>query len=102
RLGDAINYLDDQNTVKGGELIDFLQRVGGSASLAKLTANDMAAIGTTLISMGESADTAATSVKALVSKMTLGSKSTKSAREAFKELGYSAQEVAKSMQLDSV
>ncbi|MGE9627986.1 phage tail tape measure protein, partial [Escherichia coli] len=52
RLGDAINYLDDQNTVKGGELIDFLQRVGGSASLAKLTANDMAAIGTTLISMG--------------------------------------------------
>ncbi|WP_213066277.1 phage tail tape measure protein, partial [Acinetobacter baumannii] len=24
RLGDAINYLDDQNTVKGGELIDFL------------------------------------------------------------------------------
>ena len=102
RLGDAINYLDDQNTVKGGELIDFLQRVGGSASLAKLTANDMAAIGTMLISMGESADTAATSVKALVSKMTLGSKSTKSAREAFKELGYSAQEVAKSMQLDSV
>ncbi|WP_312651087.1 phage tail tape measure protein, partial [Escherichia coli] len=65
-------------------------------------ANDMAAIGTTLISMGESADTAATSVKALVSKMTLGSKSTKSAREAFKELGYSAQEVAKSMHLDSV
>lgn len=102
RLGDAINYLDDQNTVKGGELIDFLQRVGGSASLAKLTANDMAAIGTTLISMGESADTAATSVKALVSKMTLGSKSTKKAREAFQELGYSAQEVAKSMQLDSV
>ncbi|MWS02781.1 phage tail tape measure protein, partial [Escherichia coli] len=102
RLGDAINYLDDQNTVKGGELIDFLQRVGGSASLAKLTANDMAALGTTLISMGESADTAVTSVKALVSKMTLGSKSTKYAREAFKELGYSAQEVAKSMQLDSV
>ncbi|GJH97104.1 hypothetical protein ECZC10_49520 [Escherichia coli] len=32
RLSDAINYLDDQNTVKGGELIDFLQRVGGSAS----------------------------------------------------------------------
>lgn len=102
RLGDAVNYLDDQTTAKGGEIIDFLQRVGGSASLAKLTANDMAALGTTLISMGESADTAGTSVRALVSKLTLGNKNTKAAREAFKEMGYTASEVGKSMQLDGI
>lgn len=102
RLGDAVNYLDDQTTAKGGEIIDFLQRVGGSASLAKLTAQDMAAIGTTLISMGESADTAGTSVRALVSKLTLGNKNTKAAREAFKEMGYTANEVGKSMQLDGI
>lgn len=102
RLGDAVNYLDDQTTAKGGEIIDFLQRVGGSASLAKLTAQDMAALGTTLISMGESADTAGTSVRAMVSKLTLGNKNTKAARDAFREMGYTADEVAKSMQLDGM
>lgn len=102
RLGDSINYLDDQTTAKGGEIIDFLQRVGGSASLAKLTAQDMAALGTTLISMGESADTASTSVRAMVSKLTLGNKNTKAARDAFREMGYTAEEVGKSMQLDGI
>lgn len=102
RLGDTVNYLDDQNTVKGGELIDFLQRVGGSASMAKVSAQEMAAFGTTLISMGETADTAGTSIKALFTKMQAGSKGTKKARAAFEELGLNPDAVARGMQKNAV
>ena len=101
-LGDTVNYLDDNNTVKGGELIDFLQRAGGSAANAKVTSKEMAALGTTLISMGETADTAGTSVKALFAKLGAGDKGTKKAREAFAELGLNPQAVAKGMQKNAV
>lgn len=102
RLGDAVNYLDDANTVKGGELIDFLQRVGGSAGMAKVTAQEMAGIGTTLISMGESADTAATSTRALFTKLSAGASGTKAARKALESMGLNPQTVAKGMQKNAV
>lgn len=102
RLGDAVNYLDDANTVKGGELIDFLQRVGGSAGMAKVTAQEMAGIGTALISMGESADTAATSTRALFTKLSAGASGTKAARKALESMGLNPQTVAKGMTKNAV
>ncbi|HII0439601.1 TPA: phage tail tape measure protein [Klebsiella pneumoniae] len=101
-LGDAINYLDDQTTAKGGEIIDFMARVGGSAGLVKITAGQVAAIGTALISMGETAETAGTSTAALFSKLAMGDKNTKAARAAFKELGLSAGQMSKAVQKDAV
>ncbi|HFO2501278.1 TPA: phage tail tape measure protein [Klebsiella pneumoniae] len=101
-LGDAINYLDDQTTAKGGEIIDFMARVGGSAGLVKITAGQVAAIGTALISMGETAETAGTSTAALFSKLAMGDKNTKAAREAFKELGLSAGQMSKAVQKDAI
>lgn len=101
-LGDTVNYLDDQNTVKGGELIDYLQRVGGSAGAAKVTAKQMAAIGTTLISMGESAETAGTSTKAMFTRLQAGAKGTKKARAALAELGLNPEAVSKGMQKNAI
>lgn len=101
-LGDAINYLDDQTTAKGGEIIDFMARVGGSAGLVKITAGQVAAIGTALISMGETAETAGTSTAALFSKLAMGEKNTKAARAAFKELGLSAGQMSKEVQKDAI
>lgn len=100
-LGGAINYLDDQNVAKGGEIIDFLQRAGGSASQVKATATQFAALGTTFLALGETAETAGTSTKAMFSKLALGAKGTKAARAAMAEMGINPVAMSKGLQTDA-
>ncbi|WP_334141033.1 phage tail tape measure protein [Atlantibacter hermannii] len=101
-LGDQINYLDDATTASGADIIEFMQRVGGSAGLVKVTAGEVAAIGTSLLSMGETAETAGTATAAMFSKLALGDKNTKAARAAFKELGLTAGQMSKAVQKDTI
>lgn len=66
-LGDTINYLDDNAISKGGDIINVLQRIGGTASMLKMPVKDAAALGSTFLSLGSKADVAATASNALMS-----------------------------------
>lgn len=66
-LGDTINYLDDNAISKGGDIINVLQRIGGTASMLKMSAKDASALGSTFLSLGSRADVAATASNALMS-----------------------------------
>ncbi|BDA14022.1 hypothetical protein KAM339_025630 [Aeromonas caviae] len=100
-LADSINYLDDNAISKGGDIIEFLTRTGGVASAVKVTGNEMAALGSTLLTLGERTETAGTATNAMFQKFAAADKGTKKFKSALKELGISAAEVQKGMQQDS-
>ncbi len=100
-LADAINWLDDNAISKGGDIIDFLARTGGVASSVKVTGQEMAALGSTLLTLGERAETAGTATNAMFQKLAAADKGTKKFKASLAELGLSAEKVQKGMQIDS-
>lgn len=100
-LADAINYLDDNAISKGGDIIDFLTRTGGAAASVKIGANDMAALGSTLLTLGERAETAGTATNAMFAKLAAADKGTKKFHSAVKEIGLSVSEIQSGMQKDA-
>jgi phage-related tail protein len=52
-LADSINYLDDNAISKGADIIDFLNRTSGVVSTVAMSAKDAAALGSTLLTLGE-------------------------------------------------
>lgn len=101
-LADAINYLDDNAISKGGDIIDFMARVGGVASSVKVTGQEMAAIGSTLLTLGERAETASTATNALFQKLAAADKGTKKFHAAVAEIGMTTSQIQKGMQKDAV
>ncbi len=100
-LADAINYLDDNAISKGGDIIDFMTRTGGVAGSIKIAAKDMAALGSTLLTLGDRSETASTATNAMFQKFAAASKGSKKFKAALKEVGLSAKEVQKGMQVDA-
>lgn len=101
-LADSINYLDDNAISKGGDIIDFLTRTGGAAASVKVTGAQMAALGSTLLTLGERTETAGTAVNAMFSKLAAADKGTKKFQAAVQEIGLSTAEIQKGMQTDSI
>lgn len=101
-LADAINYLDDNAISKGGDIIDFLQRTGGVAASVKVTGKEMAALGSTLLTLGERTESAGTAVNAIMSKFGAATKGTKKFKAAMDSIGLSTESVQKGMQKDAV
>lgn len=101
KLGDTINWLDDQALAKAPEIIDFMKRVGGVAGSIKISADQMATLGSTLLSLGETPQTAGTAVNAMAQKFAAATKGGKKFREAMAELGLSTEAVQKGMQIDA-
>lgn len=102
RLGDTINYLDDNAISKGTDIIEYMTRVGGVASAVKVTSNEMAALGSTLLTLGERTETASTSTNAMFQKFAAADKGTKKFRLAMKQVGLSTTAVQKGMQTDAM
>ncbi|MFN7156134.1 MAG: phage tail tape measure protein [Acidovorax sp.] len=101
-LADSINYLDDNSISKGADLIDFMNRVGGVASVAKASANDYAALGSTLLTLGETPENAATAVKFMMGRFAAATKGTKPFKAALDEIGMSTEAMQKGMATDAM
>lgn len=100
-LADSINYLDDNAISKGGDIIEFLTRTGGVASAVRITGQEMATLGSTLLTLGERTETAGTATNAMFQKFAAADKGTKNFKSALKELGISSAAVQKGMQQDA-
>lgn len=101
-LADSINYLDDNAISKGGDIIDFLTRTGGVAAAVKVTGKEMAALGSTLLTLGERTETAGTATNAMFAKFAAADKGTKKFKAAMDEIGLATSEVQKGMQVDAI
>jgi TP901 family phage tail tape measure protein len=100
-LADTINYLDDNAISKGGDIVDYLTRVGGVAGAVKITGQEMAALGSTLLTLGERTETASTATNAMFQKFAAADKGTKKFKEAMQEIGLATAEIQKGMQVDA-
>ena len=65
-LADAINYLDDNSKSSGGEIIDVLRRIGGMAQTLRMPAKEAAALGSTFLTLGSTAEVAGTASNAVM------------------------------------
>lgn len=101
-LGDTINWLDNNTVSKSSQIIDFLLRAGGTASGAKITDKQMAALGSTMISLGTNTESAATSVRAMFTNLGAAAKMPKTFQNGLKALGLSARNVQTGMQTDAM
>lgn len=101
QLADTINWLDDNAISKGGDIIDFLTRTGGVAGAVKITGTEMAALGSTLLTLGERTETAGTATNALIQKLAAADKGTKKFKMAMAELGLTTESVQAGMQKDA-
>ncbi|STE18921.1 phage tail tape measure protein [Citrobacter sp. wls718] len=100
KLGDVINYLDDNATSKGSDIIDVLQRVGGAAD--QLGYQNAAALGSTFLTLGEQSETAGTAVKAMVRELGNAMVQPDRFMEGLDALGLNAEKVQKSMAKDAM
>lgn len=100
-LADSINYLDDNAISKGADIIDFLNRTSGVVSTVAMSAQDAAALGSTLLTLGERAESASTAANAIVQKFAAATKGTKKFKSAMEELGLSTDAVQTGMSTDA-
>ena len=101
-MADAINYLDDNAISKGGDIIGFLNRVGGVSGSVKISGAAMAALGSTLLTSGETEETAGTSVKAILTDFAAATRGTKSFKGAVHDIGMTPENLQAGMADDAV
>lgn len=101
-LADAINYLDDNAISKGSDIIDYLNRTSGVVSTVAMSAQQAAALGSTLLTLGERTETASTATNAIVQKLAAATKGSKKMQGALKEIGLSPEAVQKGMSSDAM
>ncbi|MDO5101481.1 MAG: phage tail tape measure protein [Lautropia sp.] len=100
-LADAINYLDDNAISKGGDIINVLQRIGGTASMLGMSAKDAAALGSTFLTLGASAEVAATASNAVMRELSVAASQPKRFQEGMEALGLTSEFVQKEMARDA-
>lgn len=99
-LADRINYLDDNAISKGQDIIGFMNRVAGTVGMAKIETQNMAALGSTLLTLGSAESDAATSVSFIFSQ--LGSASALPAvRKSLEQIGLEAKDIQNGMVTDA-
>jgi TP901 family phage tail tape measure protein len=101
-LADTINYLDDNAISKGADIIDFLNRTSGVVSTVAMSAKDAAALGSTLLTLGERTETAGTAANAIVQKFAAATKGTKKFKSAVEEIGLTSEGIQKGMSSDAM
>ncbi|WP_262885391.1 phage tail tape measure protein [Foetidibacter luteolus] len=94
-FADTINYLDDNTMAKGSELIDVLQRIGGSAK--SLDKNAAAALASTMLSLGESSETAGSGISAMLNRLSAATMQSKKFQDGLGMLGINSAKLQKDM-----
>lgn len=70
-LGDAINWIDDNAESSGGDIIEVMQRVAGSATMVGMNFKEAAALGSTFLSLGSTAEVAASATNAMIRELSV-------------------------------
>lgn len=100
-LADAINHLDDNANSKGSQIIDVLRRVGGMAQTLKMPAKEAAALGSTFLHLGSSAEIAGTASNAVMRILGAATAQSKSVRAGMQSIGIDPAMIQRSMAKDA-
>lgn len=101
QLGDTINWLDDQALAKGGDIIDVMKRIAGTADMANMSFRDAAALGSTFLSLGANPEVAASASNAMIRELSVANMQSKRFREGMAMLGMDGKQVQSAMAKDA-
>ncbi|WP_252275221.1 phage tail tape measure protein [Pseudomonas subflava] len=97
QLGDAINYLDDNAKSKGADIIDVLQRTAGIAATVGMSYKEAAALGSTFLTLGATAETASTATNAMIRELAVATEQPARFQKGLKALGLEAKAIQNGM-----
>jgi TP901 family phage tail tape measure protein len=100
-VGDAINKLADSTaSVTEKPLLDVVQRSAGAGQSFGLVAQQVAALGATLLSVGTSIEVSGSSINSLLSTLGAAEGGTKDFKSAMEKLGFGVKDFAQSVSKD--
>ncbi|MDR2054350.1 MAG: phage tail tape measure protein [Desulfovibrio sp.] len=100
-LGDAYNHLANNMDATAGDLVNFANRVGGTASIYKFTGQQVGALGATFVAMKTPAEVGARAANALMMKLGNAATQGKDAQAAFQRLGFSGKGMSEAFKKDA-
>ncbi|QEU31477.1 phage tail tape measure protein [Pseudomonas luteola] len=101
QLGDVINYLDDNAKSKGADIIDVMQRVAGVTASVGMSYKDAAALGSTFLTLGSSAEVAGTATNAMIRELAIANEQPKRFQAGLKALSMESKKIQTSMTKDA-
>lgn len=99
-LADTINWLDDNAISKGTGIIGYMNRVAGISGIAKISAKNMAALGSTLQTLGAEEEDSATAVTTIFTRLGVAGNHSE-VDGGLKKLGLDPKAIAKGMASDA-
>ncbi len=100
-LGDAVNHLSNNMNATASDILNFLNRAGGIGRQAGMSAQQIAALGSTFIDLKTPPETASRAVASLIMKLTTASTAGKDAQTAFESLGLTGAGMEKAFKKDA-
>lgn len=100
KLGDAINFLDDNSIAKGKDIMGVMLRTSGTAQQIGLHQEKLAALSSTLLTLGSSEEVAGTAANALMRELAIAPIQAPRFQAGLKAIGLSAKEISKGMAID--
>lgn len=100
-LADSINYLDDNAISKGSDIIEVLNRISGQAQQVGMSSKDAAALASTFLTTGSSAEVAATAANAMMRELAIAAQQPARFQDGLKALGLNANKIQKDMARDA-
>lgn len=100
-LGDAINWLDDNAQSSGRDIIEVMKRIAGNATTVGMGYKEAAALGSTYLSLGASAEVAASASNAMIRELSVATMQSKRFREGAAMLKLDLKELQKSASTDA-
>lgn len=101
QLGDAINYLDDNAMSKGADIIEVMQRTAGITASVGMSFKDAAALGSTFLTLGASAEVAGTATNAMIRELAIATQQPKRFQQGLAAVGLEAKAVQEGMSKDA-
>lgn len=100
-LADVINYLDDNARSTGKDIIEVLKRIGGTAQFLHMPAREAAALASTFLSLGSTAEIAATASNAVMRELSIATTQPKRFQAGLRAIGMDARKVQADMAKDA-
>lgn len=100
-LGDSFNTLANSMDAKAGAIVNFANRVGGTASIYKFTGQQVGALAATFAASKVDVESAATATNFLFARLGTADEGTDKAKNALNSIGMSGKSLAKAFKQDA-
>lgn len=100
-LGDVINFLDDSALAKGGDIIDVMKRIAGTADTVGMKYREAAALASTFLSLGANSEVASSASNAIMTNLSVATMQPKRFQTGLDMLGMNSRSVQTGMTKDA-